>query len=50
MLHFVGCVKEVSNLINHPVVNLLDTRVGGTRTEVVPKRIDLKLPATANRE
>ena len=25
-----GCVKEISNLINHPVVNPLGTRVGGT--------------------
>jgi hypothetical protein len=39
--HFVGCAKEVNNLINHPVVNLLGTRVGGgTSAEVVPKRID----------
>ena len=37
--HFVGCVKEVSNLINRPVVILLDTRVSGTSAEVVPKGI-----------
>ena len=48
--HFVGCAKEVSNLTNRPVVSLLGTRVGGTSAEVVPKRIDLKLPATASRE
>jgi hypothetical protein len=39
--HFVGCEIEVSNLINHPVVSLLGTRVGGTSTEVVSKCIDL---------
>ena len=39
-------MKEVSNLINLPVVNLLGTRVDGTSVEVVPKRINLKLPAT----
>jgi hypothetical protein len=46
---FVGCWKEVSNLINHPVVSLLGTRVVGTITEVVPNRIDLKPPVTGNR-
>ncbi len=46
--HFVGCVNEVSNLTNRPVVSRLGTRVGGTRAEVVPKRINLKLPATGN--
>jgi transcriptional regulator with AAA-type ATPase domain len=40
--HFVGCVKEVRNLINRPVV--------GTSAEMVPTRFDLKLPATASRE
>jgi hypothetical protein len=34
--HFVGCPKEMRNLINHPVVILLDTRVGGGRGGVVP--------------
>jgi hypothetical protein len=28
--HFVGCAKEVGELINRPVVNVRDTRVGGT--------------------
>jgi hypothetical protein len=28
--HFVSCMKEVINLINHPVVSVLDTRLGGT--------------------
>ena len=31
--YFVGCVKEVSSLINHPVMNLFGTRVGGTGQE-----------------
>jgi hypothetical protein len=38
--HFVGWTKEVSNLIiliNHPVVNLFGTRVGGTSAKVVPQ-------------
>ena len=48
--HFVGCAKEVSNLINRPVLSLLGTRVGGTSAEVVPQSIDLKLPATSSRE
>ena len=48
--HFVCCAEKVSDLTNLPVVSLLGTRVGGTSAEVVPKRIDLKLPATASRE
>jgi hypothetical protein len=47
--HFVGCVKEVRNLINPQVVNLLGNRVGGTSVQVVPKRINLKLPSTSRR-
>jgi hypothetical protein len=43
---FMGCAKEVSNLVNRPIVSLLDTRVGGTSTEGV----NLKLPATIDRE
>ena len=27
--YFVGCTKEVSNLINHPVVSLFGSRVIG---------------------
>jgi hypothetical protein len=42
--------KEVSNLINHPVVSLFDTRVGGTSTEMDTKGVYLKLPATTSRE
>ncbi len=48
--HFVGCAKEVRNLINLPVVSLLDTRVGRTSAEVVPQWINLKLPTTTSRE
>ena len=48
--HFVGCAKEVRNLTNHPVVILLDTRLGGTSAEVIPNRIDLKLLGTGSRE
>ena len=48
--HFVCCAEKVSDLTNRPVVCLLGTRVGGTSAKVVPKRIDLKLPATESRE
>jgi hypothetical protein len=33
--YFMICVEKVSNLINHPVVCLFGTRVGGTRVKVV---------------
>jgi hypothetical protein len=43
----VGCVKEVGELINPPVVSLLDTRVGGRSGEVVvPECVNLKLPVS----
>jgi hypothetical protein len=41
--HFVCCTKEVSDVISHPVVNLLDIRVVGTSPEVVTKSIYLEL-------
>ena len=44
------CAKEVSDLICHPVVILLGTRVRGTITEVVTKIIYLELLATTRRE
>ena len=47
--HFVGCAKEVSNLMNRPVVSPLGNRVCGTSAEVVPECINLKLPAAASR-
>ena len=33
-----------------PVVSLFDTRVGGTRSKVVTKRVYLKLPPTTSRK
>jgi hypothetical protein len=42
--------KDISDLINRPVVSLLGTRVGGTSAEVVTKRIYLELFATTTRE
>ncbi len=33
--YFMCCAEKVNNLINHPVVCLFDTRVGGTRVQVV---------------
>jgi hypothetical protein len=47
--HFVGFAKEVSDLIDRPVVSLLGTRVNGTSAEMVPRWINLKLPATTSR-
>jgi hypothetical protein len=44
--HFVCGAKEVSDLISHPVVSLLDNRVSGTSAEVVTKRVYLELFAT----
>ncbi len=48
--NFLCCVKKVSKLINHPVVILLDTRMGGTSTEMITQCIYLKLSATTNRK
>ena len=42
--------KEVSKLVNHPIVSLLDTRVDSTRAKVITKWVYLKLPATTTRE
>jgi hypothetical protein len=33
--NLIRCEEKVSNLINHPVVCLFGTRVGGTRVKVV---------------
>ena len=33
--YLIRCVEKVINLINHPVVCLFGTRVGGTRVKVV---------------
>ena len=48
--YFVGCAKEVSSLINRPVVSLFGTRVGGTGTNMIAKSINSKLFATTSRE
>ncbi len=45
---FVVCTKEVINSINHPVVNLLDTRVGRTTTEVVPRTYQSETTCSRN--
>ena len=37
--YFVGCVKEVSNLSNLPVVSLFGSRVSGTGANVVVKSV-----------
>jgi hypothetical protein len=41
--HFVCSLKEVSDLISLPVVNLLDTRVVGTSIDVVTQITYLEL-------
>ncbi len=46
----VGCVKEVINLINHPVVSLFGSRVSGAGASVVVKRVYGELFATKDRE
>ena len=38
--YFVGCVKEVSKLINHSVVSLFDTRVSGTGANMITENIN----------
>ena len=48
--YFVGCTKEVSNLINHPVVSLFGSRVNGTGVDVVVKRVYGELFETTGRE
>ncbi len=37
--YFVGCEKEVSNLINRPVLSFFGSRVSGTGAYVVVKRV-----------
>jgi hypothetical protein len=42
-------VDKVRQLFNHPVMNLFDTRMSGTSTEMVSHHIpELELPATTN--
>jgi hypothetical protein len=49
-LDFVCCVKKVRKLIDHPVVSLRGTRMGGTSTEMITQCIYLKVSASANRK
>ena len=48
--YFVGCVKEVSNLITRPVVSLFGSRVSGTGANVVAKSVYGELFGTTGRE
>ncbi len=48
--YFVGCAKEVSNLINHPVVSLFGSRVSGTGDNMITESVDCKNFATTHRE
>ncbi len=41
--------EKVSQLFNRPVMSLFDSRMSGTRTEMVFHHIQLKLPATTSR-
>jgi hypothetical protein len=42
-------VEKTSQVFNHPVMSLFDTRMSGTSTEMVSYRIQLKLPVTLSR-
>ena len=48
--YFVGCAKEVSNLINLPVMILFGSRVRSTSVNVVVKRVYGELFETTGRE
>ncbi len=48
--YLVGCVKEVINLINHPVVRLFGSRVISTGCHMVAESVDWELFATTGRE
>ena len=48
--HLMCCAKEVSDLINRPVVRLFGTQVGSTRAKVVTYTIYLKFPANTSCE
>jgi hypothetical protein len=49
-LYFVGCAKQVSKLLNCPVMGLLGSRMGGTGAHMFRKSIKMKLLATTSRE
>ena len=46
----VGCAKEVSNLINHPVVNLFGSGMVSTGSNMVTKSVYGELFAATSRE
>jgi hypothetical protein len=48
--YLVGCAKEVSRLINRPVVSLFGTRVSGTGANMITESVNDKLFATTSRE
>ena len=48
--YFVGCAKEVSNLINRPVVRLFGSRVSSTGCHMVAKSVNVEPFATTGRE
>ncbi len=48
--YFVGCAKEVSKLINHPVVSLFGTRVSGTGANMIAESVNGEPFATTSRE
>jgi hypothetical protein len=48
--YFVGCAKEVSKLINRPVVSLFGTRVSGTGANMITESVNDKLFATTSGE
>jgi hypothetical protein len=48
--YFVGGAKEVSNLINRPVVSLFGSGMGSTGADMIAKNINSKLFATTSRE
>ncbi len=48
--YFVGCAKEVSKLINRPVVSFFGTRVSGTGANMIAESINNKLFATTSQE
>ena len=48
--YFVGCAKEVSNLINRPIVSLFGSRVSGTGANMITEGVDDKLFVTTSRE
>ncbi len=49
-LYFVGCAKEVSNLINHPVMNLFGSRVIGTGANMIAESVDGNFFANTGRK